>query len=400
MKNSPASFLNTGSYSVFLGIITILLIGCGVTEKGSVPAYDISIPAIDSIAGISDIATAIRYIPLSETIMTPVGKIEKIRISNGCIFVLSEDKIFCFDKFGNFLHILDKKGRGPGEYSGIRLFDIDHTGELLVTHTYGRLLIFKITNAGFIFFNDIKVFTGEGYELSALNFIPGTRNIILSYATEGIEKYRNVLINENGDTLSLRDNLFRYRPSSEMGFSSSEEVLQESNGSKLIFMELFNDTVYEIHPPMFVPQFIMRKGKDSLTPGLISSLNRESAKSIRGRLIIHSMMECNGLFLFRIAYRGDSYFEIIDRKSGIRYKSAGGLYINDDICGGVDILPRYSYGGKIYTWIDAASLLRSIDGINIKDDKGTINVSKQEFLKVAGSLNEDDNPVLIEVTIK
>jgi len=388
-------------YIFTLTILCLSLIGCKVPEKTILPEVQLNTSTEYLLSYVSEIGKEVRYIPLGSTNEMPVGNIRLIRVSHENIFVLSGDMIFCFDIGGCYRFRLEKKGRGPGEYLRIGSFDVDSSGELLILHTFGRLLFYRITEDGFVFDKELVVRAGSGYHLTGLNFVPGTHNVLISYSTEGVEEYRNVLIDDNGDTLLLRANHYRYRPSAAMGFVSPEEVLQFSDGCQLYFKELFNDTVYVVGSQNTLdPVFVLSSGKDGLTPDIIANLSRESAPLLKDKLSVYDMFRCNRLYFIRVAYKGQSYYEVVDIERKIRSRFYSGLILNDDISGGIGIEPKYSYGGRIYSWVEVVTLKEYLNTehfheTNIRNDR-----AKQGFISIVNNLSEDDNPVLVVMALK
>jgi hypothetical protein len=401
MKKTDVQSINNRGSLTILVISFLHLLSCGSPEKPALPSIRLDNQTELLISLVSEIATEIKYIPLGVTGEMPVGSIRMIRVTHDKILVLSGQIIFCFDKEGSYLFRLDKRGRGPGEYSSIGTFDVESNGEVLVVSSFGKLLYYRLADNGFVFYKELERKSGPGYHLTGLNFVPGTSNLLMSFATEGIEEFRNVLIDINGDTLLLRRNQYRYRPSASMGFVSPEEILQFSDGHLLYFKELFNDTVYSVtEESSFVPIFVLKAGKEGITPDHISNLTRESAALLNEKLHIDRIFKSNNLFFILVTFRELSYYEIIDIEKGSRRRFSNGLVLQDDIMGNIEFQPKYSDKGSLYSWIEPGRLKESVAPGSLYSSEYPSDSLRSFFNNLVMNLQEDDNPLLMVVTMK
>lgn len=381
--------------------LLLSLLSCTPSTTMIVPEVDLLAPPDNYITSLSDIAVKVNYIPLGSTGDHPIGRISSIRVTTENIFVLSGDKIFCFDSGGKYCFRLDKLGRGPGEYTYLSKFDVDSEGEFLVLNVFGKLLFYRIDASGFVYEKELKITSGPGYHLTGLDFVPGTHNVLISYSTEGIEEYRNILRNINGDTLLFRPNYYKYKPSQEMGFASFEEILQSSDGHQVSFKELFNDTIFAVNRDgKFVPVLVLNVGKKGIRPEHITNLTRGSAELLKKKLRILEVLKCGEVFFWRIRYDGHAYFEMLNIGKNLRYRTSNGITLIDEIAGGPDFEPKYSYGGELYSWVEAVTLKEHIKTEHFRESKVQNDSVKQGFVNLVNNLKEEDNPVLMVVRMK
>jgi hypothetical protein len=382
-------------------LLLSLLVSCSSPGKIMVPEVDLLAPPDNYISRLSDIAEDIRYIPLGNSGDLPIGKISSIRVTNENIFVLSGDEIFCFDLEGKYCFRLNMQGRGPGEYTYITKFDVDSNGEFLVLNVFGKLLFYRKVETGFVYEKELKITSGPGYHLTGLNFVPGTHNVLISYSTEGIEEYRNILRNINGDTLLIRPNYYKYKPSQEMGFASFAEILQSSDGHQVCFMEFFNDTIFTVDGDgKFVPELVLNVGKEGIRPEHIANLTRGSAELLKKKLRIDEVLKCGEVFFWKIRYDSHTYFEMLNIEENLRFRSSNGFTLIDDLTGGPDFEPKYSYGGELYSWVEAVTLKEHIKSEHFRELKVQNDIVKQGFVNLVNNLKEEDNPVLMVVRMK
>ena len=85
-----------------------------------------------------------------------IGGIDEYDIdSEGSIYFASRGQLFKFDKEGNFIQAIGRKGQGPGEFQGVHTLRITSSGEISV---------YDADNAKFSFFYpDILCFTYKIY---------------------------------------------------------------------------------------------------------------------------------------------------------------------------------------------------------------------------------------------
>jgi hypothetical protein len=382
-------------------LLLSLLVSCSSPGTIMVPEVDLLAPPDNYISRLSDIAEDIKYIPLGNSGDLPIGRISSIRVSTENIFVLSGNEIFCFDLEGKFWFRLNKLGRGPGEYTGISRFDVDSNGEFLVLNVFGELLFYRKHESGFVYEKALKITSGPGYHLTGLNFVPDTHNVLISYSTEGIEEYRSILRNINGDTLLIRPNYYKYKPSKEIGYVSFDEILQSSDGYHLFFKELFNDTVFVVNGEnKLVPELVLNVGKEGLRPEHISNLQRGSAEFLKTRLSIAEILKCGEVILWKILYNGDDYFEMLKIEENLRFRSSNGFTLIDDLTGGPDFEPKYSYGGELYSWVEAVTLKEHIKSEHFRESTVQNDSVKQGIVNLVNRIKEEDNPVLMVVRMK
>ncbi|WP_299233236.1 6-bladed beta-propeller [uncultured Bacteroides sp.] len=75
---------------------------------------------------LSSVVKRLEYVPLKTPKDLPVDILLSVKISDDDIFVLDRlQRLFRFDKDGNFLNLIGKKGEGPKEYLSVVNFDID-----------------------------------------------------------------------------------------------------------------------------------------------------------------------------------------------------------------------------------------------------------------------------------
>lgn len=92
-------------------------------------------PDAEGIFSLSDIADSIWMTPLATNPDGLLTSPQKILIDNNKFFMMEneqEEAVFCYSIEGDFLFKIDRKGRGPGEYSLLGDFTLDRANKKLI----------------------------------------------------------------------------------------------------------------------------------------------------------------------------------------------------------------------------------------------------------------------------
>lgn len=74
--------------------------------------------------------------------------------------------------------------------------------------------------------------------------------------------------------------------------------------------------------------------------------------------------------------------------------------LKDDISGGINIEPKFACNGLIYAWTDALKFKTHMSGDDFRKAEVKNPTRKSELEKLAESVKEDDNHLLIVITPK
>lgn len=391
---------------IILIALTVFIYSCGRNTgtkliDSTVKAKEILlISRPDSIiTKISEIASDIEYIPLQPSANTQIKAIDKIITRGNKIYINLINDLLCFDDQGHFLYKLYGNGKDKGEnVVAIYDFDID-TGDTSLIVLYGnKLLQFKNTGSGFGYIKTIKL---GSISPSKLDFVPETNKVLLSsIRIKGYEPSFNILINLTGDTLSFKP--YNFKPYNFKRFNPLknelwDEFIHYQFEDKLYFKERFNDTIFSINIE-----------SNNFTPCLIlnSHLSSTNSENINNPDYIRILPSVANIFevprYLYYSYFFDQYHKVFyDKYENRKYKiDPGNGVLKDDIGGGPDFYPKFCSGGKMYSWIGVRELKKYIESEDFAEAR-VQNPKKQEDLKkLADSLKETDNPVLIVVTPK
>jgi hypothetical protein len=409
-------------------LVLLLIFFCScdrkTTDDGrfSVIRIDLLSEPKATINKLSDFAEDIRYIPLRTTRESLISQVQKVVNRGERLYIFDNflKQILCFDIDGNFLFKLDKRGRGPGEYTTIADFDVSPDNEFLaVLNLSQNILFYRISENGFTFERAIS--SGMNYPWK-IGIVPETDYIFLSLAPwTGTEPTVSFMINTEGDTINYKPNCYKY--SSDRGMGRSQSVMWVYNvDNKVCFREFFSDTVFhvDVTDNSFKPRIIFGTHNMLTTPP-----SNEIARKDRV-ITIESLSETSRyVFCFYRVYSAGSpedYGLLFDKKTKTKYKldvevspelnMAGGSIdhektkIKEDLNGGPDLSQRielwdkFCSGGKLFSFVDAMAFKSHIESEEFKNVRVKYPEKKGELELLANSLEETANPVLVLVTLK
>lgn len=383
---------------IILIALTVLIYSCGGTTL-KIKEIRLSSGPDSIITKISRIATDIEYIPLQTLPNAKIKAIDKIITRGNKIYINLINDILCFDNQGHFLYQLYGYGKDKGKIVvAIYDFDIETSDTSLIVLYGNKLLHFKNTGSGFCYMITLKM---GRISPSKLDFVPGTNKILLSsIRIKGYEPSFNILLNLTGDTLSYKP--YNFKPYNFKRFNPIEyelwdEFIHYQFENKLYFKERFNDTIFSISSESnkFTPCFILN-----------SRLSNKNSENLNNPDYIRSLPNVVNIFevpryLYYCYFFGQYHKVFYDKFENRKYKiDPGSGVLKDDIGGGPDFDPKFCSEGKMYSLINAMELKKYVGSENFVEARVQNPEKKEALKKLADSLKETDNPVLIIVTPK
>lgn len=385
-------------------VLIVLLCSCGrsknFTTVDEIIKIDLLSEADMTLSNLSEIASDIQYIPLQTIDSSLISRIDKVVITDDNIYVNNRGAdILCFDKNGNFVSKLSKTGRGPGEYTIIMDFDISSDSKKLILLANGKILLYNINGKEYAFAKSIDLYEG----VLKISFIPGTDNILLSNGPWfGNETSLNLVINLDRDTLLLKPNCYKYEKLGS-GFRAINDAIQYKLGDKVLFKEGFSDTIFYVNSKLdqLAPHIILDSHGTVPPPKVRGDM--EYAKAHSGKFSsVAVAYEVPRYIFYYYMYKSTRHKIIYDKESKKKYELTLENAILDDLNGGpnIDLNMQNCTGTYFYTSVDAIKLknhIQSDDYFNavVKEQK-----RKVDLKRIADSVKETDNPLLIIVTPK
>ena len=371
-------------YFILATTLILVLVSCTDKNESGLPVYDLVGLSDPETVLLSSVCDDIEYVPL-ETGNEILGNISGIRYSAGSYAIQSGSSISVFDNTGKLLYILDKQGRGPGEYAYASVFDINGTGEILVYDSAKDRLLFYNSTGEVI--REIKNLEGtSGIRLSGDDKIFLTGPIYT-----GTNKISEAVINLDGDTLMAIPNKFLFQPSILVMFRF--ECVTYTRGDKLFYHEAMDDTIYWVDNNMVIsPYAVLNTGDMRFTPEKRSNVSlTEPLDAVVVSDIIetenHFLVECKGNENL-VDKNTDSI--IVVRDKGFLNNLDGGRPFSPDLLVDDKYLVQVVDAFEFNLWLESDHFK------NFGDDPE----KKDEFRALAERLTENDNPVLVRCRVK
>ena len=383
-------------------ILILLLCSCGSKDNSTIRTIDLLSPGGEQITNLSGIADDIQYIPLEtnpDAFMRFVGNLKE---GNDKFYINTVLELLCFDKTGKFLYKLAQQGRGPGEYIYLSDYDIKPEKNLVIVLTRGKLYFYNETDTGFNLQRQLDLKIQPNY----IDFFPGQDNILLSFtASTGENKYQCVAITPEGDTLFKRTNYYKFTRTSKvvMGFGSDNIINKFDETIRI--KGFLNDTLFTINNDFkFEPFMVLNSGGKSITKDFLANVPAPDMNSgtspTAAFLAISEILELEKYLLCRHYYQDGSTWIVYDKENDKTLQFDGKELLKDDISGGINIEPKFACNGLIYSWTDALKFKTYMSGDDFRKAEVKNPGRKAELEKLAESVKEDDNHLLIVITPK
>jgi hypothetical protein len=345
---------------------------------------------------LSDIAQNIEYISLETCDDCLLTKIIGANIFDKYIFIGFLGKIYQFNTNGKFIRELYRIGKGPGECFG-RDYAINYPDSTI--YVYGNWTHkFNIYSSEGHF---VRSFDDPNQPESTLRFTIYNNKLIseLSFL-EFNEYFFSVFDLENGKTTYSHKNNYEYKITNTNRTYSLIDInstdFQEFN-NHFLFKEHFCDTLYQTTDfSDILPRYIFNLGKYKLEYRNYYSKNYPV---IDDMFVITSFFETSFYLFFIIQSFNERYIGILEKRNN-KLKITEELYVENDLDGGLEfdlfksLTWKWFQEDQIYFFIQPYELIETMNS-----ESSTIDI-QSELFQIGQSINENDNPVLVKVTLK
>ncbi len=349
---------------------------------------------------LTQIANEIKYLPLGNEIF--LSEIEQVKYFDEQYFVIDKnERFFRFSEKGKLLNQIGKQGKGPGEYLSIVDF--------VVHPQTGNIYSIRGEKP-----NHIMVFSLDGKYLKTIELKNLAKNIGMTNQNLCIyyfDPQQNIEINieimdKDGNTLANYYTKYNFTRGRVYNYWS--ECFFYSLGGNLHFKELHSDTIFYLDGEKIVPRAILNSGDRKFTPGKREIINNEFFQNPTkvGETLAQTLRPINLFETVNYIF----YFYRYDRKGRMlaynkltnnQIEIDSDIGIKNDIDGGPNIiLKRIKDYNTVLSWINAYELKQYIESKDFKNSTPKYPEKKKELEKLANSLDENDNPVLMLVKLK
>jgi len=346
---------------------------------------------------LSEIADKISYIPLDNIV--PMGLIyDNIEIVKDKIYLSVRDVgILVFNMEGMLIRKIGSIGRGPGEYTYYFLFTIDDTNENVYVFDRGEIIKVFSKTGRFVRSFPVKEFGS----MEKMKYFNSKLFVLLASQFNNTEN-EWVFLDTLGNVIKKQP---RKLPPFSTNWSNSYPIYKYDNS--LAYYNIFSDTVYSISSDLIeIPKMTISQGEYRL-PKENRTLDQMLSKKY---LYLSKLKETKHFILIRYSISG-SYLALVNKldhsSKCINLEYSNSVYNNgltNDINGGCFFLPDHYYsenGNEYLIGIQYPyQIMSRAASKEFKDSNPKVPAKKMEFEKLAASLKETDNPVLVLVSLK
>lgn len=350
---------------------------------------------------LSDIASDIKYIPLDNSIQ--INRLIDIVLSSNDIILSSADiGLLRYDLQGKLLNRIGSIGRGPNEYTFYMHFGRDNrTGN-----------VYNLSDRN----KTIKVFSKEGHlirdfklddvadPISAIIFF-NSNIFIQSEMQFDYTDFEWIVCDTSGQILKTQK---RHLPKFSANTSGTGRPYIFHD--RITYYNIWTDTIYSVDKDFQEKPILTVKTGEHRSPRGYVPIDHIFQKKYFG---ITKLIETRRYFLFKYYYQGYT-MTFVDKKTWSTFKfqyewdeSVGGNPISgmvNDFDSGSWFLPNYYYswdGNEYLIGIQYPyQIIARAASKEFKDSNPKVPAKKMEFEKLAASLKETDNPVMVMVKLK
>jgi hypothetical protein len=348
---------------------------------------------------LSEIADEVTYIPLDNKYQ--LGEIFTIIFINNAIYLNSKNiGILTFDRQGKLISKIGNIGRGPGEYVIYLSFCVDDkSGRVYVADIKDVIKVFSRTG------QLIRSFPLKEYGDVIENIGFYNSKLFVPYGIQFKNaNYEWIFCDTLGNVIKKQD---RHLPIFTTNWGGSEPIYMFEN--QLSYCNTFTDTVFSILPDLSEKPSIIITPGEHRRPRSNLSLEQFMSKKY---LDLDNIFETSRFLVIRYLYKKPTLV-LIDKhkqKSFLIYPEYDETTrdflsgIVNDLDGGSWFLPEsyFKERGREYMvgLINPFQIKAYVTSSEFKKSTPKYPEKKKGFEKLANSLNDTDNPVLMMVRLK
>lgn len=328
----------------------------------------------------------LKIVPLEVTPKSIIATIAKIEFYADEYYVLDAqyNNLMVFDEKGSFKRNIGGTGRGPGEFTKARDFNIDRQAKTIsiISNNEKKILNYDL-QGNFLKDENLKVFGNM-------------------FAVSGDKKY--VYINHNDNDLSEKNNILIFNSENEIiekayPFPETKNLIYTSSGflgkfnDEILFNPALSDTIFRIDNQLEGDiKYVFDFGTNQLPTKVRVSSEKYMSESQNYQYLLKDFIEKDGFLIFSYSMDGfakTGIAKIVDNKNAT--KKIQSKTLNFPYC-----IPAGVHGNKILSYAYHYQLK---DKKNKKAIDSLIMVNKN-LSKIIGDEKQGDNPVLITYTVE
>lgn len=384
---------------IHLFLLILVTISCKSQDDNKIITFNLKeLPKVTSVK-LSDLGFVnIEYLPLETNEQCMIPRINDIIFGNDYFLIHFFSKIYKFRSDGSFEAKIGIEGRGPNEFTVVHDLDIDKKNQKIY-------LVSGWQKKFYVYSENGKFIRTFQCPQNTTNFkIDEDR--ILCYNINSFANVENSynLIDTTGGVIKNFPNRYTWGKAQGVGtyVFQFENIFYRFN-SQLFKKEVYSDTIYLFERMDFKPHLVIKHGKRLITSKIRSN---SSPEYMRDNFITPiNLFEFGDYvyyeFIISLNGHGEGLSFIGSKNKNLNALVDPEKDIINDLDGGPNIWPKTTKDDNtIIAWVDALKLKNHVASEEFKNSKPKYPERKKELVKLANSLKETDNPILMMVRLK
>lgn len=388
---------NTTALIIFINFLIVLFFSCSSDKSTNIRIIDPR-GIIEKKITLSEIANEITYIPISNEILFGYINAE---LTDSLIFIKpTNDGLLAYYFNGTLKSRIGKRGRGPGEYRNVRSFTIDSNNRTVYILDPVNSKILKYSMNG-DFLQEIQI-KSEGQSFFGEIILMNNNIYLFEGINQGFGKYDWLVLDTLGEIHNEKLNYIEKFPSFH-GFIGNK---QETYNNFFYYWNQINDTIFEINNGEHKAAFLFAQGDFRFPKQKIQAISTEYFYPIKiyftkDYLFFtynYQFQNCTGIYI-----KSEEQLYAVNKT--LDPESYFGPGIINDVDGGLPLIPiSYYLNNKneefLIGEISPLELKAHVSSKTFMNSTSKFPKKKKELEKLANSLTENDNPVLMLVKLK
>lgn len=364
----------------------------------------------DEFIPLSEIADSIKCIKLQIDSGDAMGRIREIIIKKKYIYAvdISQQVIFVFNKEGLLVTKLNKKGRGPGEYSRIGpvFIDDDESYIEIVNYTGGKQSILRYKNLSFDYIN-----TTLSYPDISANSVKRHKGLFY-FAIQQIDNHINDK-DTNGDLVICDSEnnfkvLFNKKIITERHyFSMTNECFSINNKEELFFSPMYGNRFYQLKDWEAIPLFQIDFGTYNMSEFVGLQSTREQMEYIRNMNHVASFPVLNiyddRIFAFSYYFKEsdtERWIKESDFRQYVKFKKSKKVYHAKMIKNDLSVFPDRLYISSYFFGCVHQVLHEDYLVDIILPDLYFNDMDEKVYVEGLGEISADSDPIIVMAKLK
>ena len=357
---------------LIIQLVAVLVFSLGIqscTKQASVDQGDMYVIPIQSVfetersMKLSELVDTIEYLELKTPKGLIISTIRGVKQVEDFLLIQARMVLYKFTQDGDYVCTVGGKGQGPGEYTGVRDFDVDYRSR--------RIVISDIRRTHYYDFDGNYLESEKSETINDFAIIDTLKWICES--TPQIYPFRYVVLNMNGDTLRTIANPNYGKPNKNPGVwgysTTNQNRFHRHRGHLYTKGQMDEDTVYRVEGTHRVPYIVFEFGSLHLPDRYAPWYDYEAfQKNAMNYWFVPAVFE-DDRYLYLTVQRArwdddgdDLRYVLYDKvtREGFVQKKHAQQRIKDDILGCIDFWPHFSsddYFYRVIEWYNLEKML-------------------------------------------